>query len=422
MTVMLGMRGNGDWVDDQRPKSWREMILRLYPNGSMPLTGITSQIGSEALTDPEFNWWTKALASQGGAVTNVYTDSGMTAAYVSGGVAGQALYVKCAEAVAEEIRAGHQVLLRDASDLDVDVNAKVTSVLLNGANSRVSVKLLEADDNSSNGDLSDCDAILVVGNINAEGAVMPDPIAYNPTKVYNYSQIFRTPLSMTRTAKKTKLRTDDQWAEAKREALELHGIEMEKAFLFSIATEGTGSNGKPERTTGGLVQAVKSYGVNANYVTDANYAGKAWLTGGEEWLDSTLEQIFRYGEAEKMAICGSGTILGINRLAKASGQLQLMPTTLAYGIRVMEWITPFGSIYMKTHPLFSYDAATRNSMLIFEPKNLKYRYIDDTRYIDQSNTSTADGEEGEYLTECGLEYHFPNGWGWLNGFNQANTV
>jgi len=422
MAVHLGMRGNGDWATDQRPKNWRETILYLYPNGTAPLTAMMSMMGSERVNDPEYNWWTKTLATQGGAVTNIYTDSAMSAAYTSGGVAGAILYVKTTEAVASEFRAGHQTLMRDASDLDVDVNGKVTSVILNGASSQIAVKLLEADDNSSSGDLSDCDTILVVGNINAEGAVMPDVIAYDPVKWYNYTQIFRTPLSMTRTAMRTRLRTGDQKKEAKREALEMHSIEMEKAFLYGIRTENTGSNGKPERTTQGLIAATKAGGVNANYVTDSDYSGDTWLASGEEWLDSTLEQIFRYGEAEKMAFVGSGTVLAINRLAKSAGQMQITPTTLAYGLKVWECVTPFGSIFMKTHPLFSYEASTRNSMLVFEPKNLKYRFIDDTNFIDQSKTTTKDGEEQEFLTEAGLEYHHPIGWGWLNGFGQTNTA
>lgn len=422
MAVHLGMRGNGDWATDQRPKNWRETILYLYPNGTAPLTAIMSMLGSERVNDPEYNWWTKTLATQGGTVTNVYTDAAMSSAYTSGGTAGTVLYVKTTEAVASEFRAGHQTLMRDASDLDVDVNGKVTSVILNGASSQIAVKLLEDDDNSTSGDLSDCDTILVVGNINAEGAVMPDVIAYDPVKWYNYTQIFRTPLSMTRTALRTRLRTGDQKKEAKREALELHSIEMEKAFLYGIRTENTGSNGKPERTTQGLIAATKAGGVNANYVTDSDYSGDTWLASGEEWLDATLEQIFRYGEAEKMAFVGSGTVLAINRLAKTAGQIQLQPATMAYGLKVWEWITPFGSIFMKTHPLFSYEASTRNSMLIFEPKNLKYRFIDDTGFTDQSKTTTKDGEEQEFLTEAGLEYHHPIGWGWLNGFGQINTA
>jgi len=31
--MFLGMRGNDDWVNDQRPMNWRQQIMYLYPNG-----------------------------------------------------------------------------------------------------------------------------------------------------------------------------------------------------------------------------------------------------------------------------------------------------------------------------------------------------------------------------------------------------
>ena len=36
--AFLGMRGTGDWVTEERPKSWREMILFLYPQSVGSLT------------------------------------------------------------------------------------------------------------------------------------------------------------------------------------------------------------------------------------------------------------------------------------------------------------------------------------------------------------------------------------------------
>jgi len=53
--AFLGMRGNGDWATDQRPKNWREGILFLFPNGDSPLNAILSKMGSEKVNDPESN-------------------------------------------------------------------------------------------------------------------------------------------------------------------------------------------------------------------------------------------------------------------------------------------------------------------------------------------------------------------------------
>ena len=428
--AFLGMRGTGDWATDERPLNWRQGILRLYPNGAAPLTGLLSKMGSERVNDPQFHWWTKTLAAQGGAVTGVFTNAGLSNAYVSGGVVGDTVYFKMAELVSSEFREGHQVLLRDADHIDVDVNGKVTAVVKNGASSYIAVKLLEADDNGASTDLSDCDTALIIGNINAEGAPIPSSLVYDPTKWFNYTQIFRNSLEITRTARRTMLRTEDSYKEAKRESLEYHSIEMEKAFLFGIRSENTGVNGKPERTTMGLIPATKAGAPNntSDFTLSAAYSGQLWLEGGENWLDSMLEVIFRYGSMEKMAFIGSAALLGINRLAKSSGQIQLTPMTVSYGLKVMEWITPFGVIYLKTHPLFSYEATTRNAMIVFEPMNLKYRFIDDTTFMSapdnevDSSHERFDGTMEEWLTECGLEYHHPTTFGWLTGIGNNNIV
>jgi hypothetical protein len=425
--AFLGMRGNGDWTTDQRPKNWREKVLFLYPNGDAPLTAILSMMKSEPTDDPEFNWWTKSLATQAAAVTDVYTDAIMGTSYTTGGAAGDTLYVKVAtSALASQFRPGHQVLLRNSDNYADDTNAKVTEVLQNGSSSRIAVQLLESDPTTTG--IADCDRILIIGNINPEGGVMPQAIAYDPTKHYNYTQIFRTPLSITRTARKTKLRTGDQYKEAKREALELHSIEIEKASIWGIRTEGTGSNGKPERTTAGLVRSIIDNSGNvSNFVTSTDFSGKTWLEAGEDWLDAQLMEIFRYGGTDRLAFCGTNTILAINKLVKEYGNYTLTSGTTEYGIKVKTWMTPFGDINLKVHPLFSYESTDRANMVIFDPKDLVYRYIDDTTFYkegEQQNTGRGriDGTDEEFLTEAGLEFHHYQKCGFLTGFGTDNSL
>jgi hypothetical protein len=336
---------------------------------------------------------------------------------VTGGLAGQTLYVAISAADAARIRIGHQILLRDASDWSVDVIGKVTNVTI-GVIGTLAVKLLE-DDNNSNmvppNDLSNCDNYLIMGNVNPEGGVMPDPVALNPTSHFNYTQIFRTSLAITRTARKTKLRTGDDYQKAKREALEMHGIEMELAFWWGVRTENIGDNGKPERTTMGLINFIRqNAAANCDdFTTNPTYAGTTWATSGETWLTNMLEQIFRYGGSERLAVCGSGALLGIQRMVTAGTQYVIEAVPNQYGMDVRKFVTPFGTINFKTHPLFSFDPTTRNMMVLFEPKDLKYRYIDDTTFYGESgktvgegnNSRRVDGTEEEWLTECGLEYH-----------------
>ena len=438
MTNFLGIRGTGDWEDNQRPEEWKESILFLEPNGQAPLTALLSKMSKEVVTDPKYHWWTETLSAQSGTITGIYTDSGLSISYTSGGTAGAFLYAKMSAADLTEFREGHQVILRDASDLDVDVVGKVVDRVEGGASSYVKVKLLEDDDNSSTHDLSDADTLLVSGNINAEGAGMPDAISYNPVEWFNYTQIFRTPLEITGTAKVTKLRTNPQaYQKLKMQSLKYHMLEMEKAFLFGIPTSGIGDNGKPERTTLGLIPAIRggyaghggTAGTVSNYATESNWSGMSWLAGGEDWLDTQLEIIFRYGAEEKLALCGSGALMAINKLVKAGGDFAFGPTVSVYGIKIRELITAVGSIYLLTHPLFSLDITMRYTMAIFEPKNLVYRPLTDrdTTFFgekDDQNTgyTRRDGTKEEYLTEAGLEYYHPVSWGFLSGFNSTNTA
>ena len=377
--------------------------------------------------------WTQEQTAVGGAVAGIYTLPDLSIAYAGAGVTGDVVYASITTALANRIRSGHQILLRDASDYLVDVVGKVTDVVRGTLVSVLAIKLLEDDDNSATHDLQNCDTFKIIGNINPEGGEMPDAIALNPVKVYNLTQIFRTPLSMTRTALKTKLRTPGQRAKAKAEALEMHSWEMELAFLWGIRTENIGDNGKPERTTMGVINFIRQYAAaNCNdYTLNATYAGRSWVTGGEVWLKNMLEQIFRYGASDKLVLCGSGFLLGIDALAQASGQVNIKPAQKIYGMEIREWLTPFGSIKMKTHPLFSYDATTRNMGIVLEPKELGYRYIDDTTFYGESSAKQhaegygqrrVDGINEEFLTEAGLEFGLPQKCGILNGVGLDNNL
>lgn len=436
--AFLGMRSDADWVANQMPEHWREAVLYLYPNGDAPLTAMLSRMPEEKVTAPIFHWWTYSLPTQSITLENsgVYINSDLSTAYVYAthqatiGIASGTVYLDTSVADSKNFREGHQVLLRDADRYDVDVVGKVTNV--DSVAGIVAVKLLEADDNSASAstyNLATVDTVLIGGTINAEGAERPESVQYDMTEFYNYTQIFRNSVDLTRTAMLTKLRTGDPLKEARRQCLELHSIEMERAFLFGIRSSNTGPNGKPERTTEGLIPAIKR-NVSGNvfdYVSNSTYSGDTWLQSGETWFDATLEQLFRYGRDEKLAYCGSGALLGIMQLAKSGAHIHLRPMDTAYGIKVVEWVTPFGVVYLKRHPLFSYESTNRNSMLILEPQNLKYNYITDTTFLDdkswqEGGNSGVDGVQEEYKTECGLEYHFPESMGWLNGVGLPNTA
>ena len=414
MSGFLGLRSTNDWVQDQRPKNWRETILYLWPNGKAPLTALTAIMASEKTDDPEFYWWSKKLPDMRATVTGVYTDSALTTAYVSGATAGTKLYFKMSANDVKNFRVGMQVIARVSSDLSVDVNGKVTARAENGANSYVEVTLLEDDDNSTTKDLSDTDVLLVVSSISEEGGETPESLLYDPTKFRNYTQIVRTSLKLTRTARKTRLRTGDSYKEAKRECLEIHSVMLEKMWLFSIPTENTGTGGEPERTTGGVFYWGRQYAPQNVKDYKVDKTGTTWLSGGDDWIDEALEQYFRYA-TDPIGFAGSGAVLGLQKLAKNKGTMYFEPEAdFGYGLKVNGLVSSFGEVPIKTHPLLSQEPTLRNTIVFVEPRNMRYRYIDDTMFVSQkeelgrsSSGKRVDATIEEFLTEAGMEYHFP---------------
>lgn len=421
MAVIQGIRGTGNWESDQRPKSWREGTLLLEPNGDAPLFALTSKLREKSITDPEHNWWTKALAQDTSTVTGIYEDVAVSNAYDASDdyAAGTEVYAKMTAANIADYKVGHVVRFLDASGDSVmtPINGIVTDRINNGASSVLAIKLLEADGQGT-GDLSTCDRLAIIGSAYGEASQMPASISYNPSKRTNYTQIFIDSLRGSRTMKKTRTRTGDQYQESKRETLQYHNIGIEQALFWGTPSEGTDPvTGLPLRTMGGMYHYIKTYASQniVDYKTDSNFTGQEWITGGEEWLDSVVEQLFRYGTSmEKLCYCGPGALTAINRIAKAAGLFGLSTDTIGYGIKVKRYETAHGDLLLKKHPLFNKHSWLNNVIFAIEPKNLTYTYIDDTMFIDDASRQKLrggaqfiDGFIEGFLTECSLEMAFP---------------
>lgn len=382
MAATLGLRGTGAFSttgtpgsSDQRPKNWREMMLMLYPNGEMPLTALLSKLATQGTDDAEFNWWEKGLPSQRTTINN---GAGYTSGNTTFTVVDATMFKK-----------GHVLLVERTNEIMI-VSADPVSA--------TSVVVVRAKGEVAAAALLDTDALLIIGTAYEEGADSPNIVTYAPTKVFNYCQIFRTALGQTRTAKKTRLRWDKTgpYREAKREALQLHGIELEKAFFFGQRLEEVGPDGQPRRLTRGA-----RYFITTNALTDLDTDG-IW---GEADFTRVMEEVFRYGSSEKLAFCGSTAISVFTAWAKNSLRtvVNMEPTSTTYGMKIAHILTPFGDLYLKNHPLMSDHAVYRKDAVILDLPFLKYRYVDDTTFKTNIQNPGVDASKDEYITEAGLE-------------------
>ncbi len=385
--AIQGLRDTTNFVTDQRPKNWREAIMLLYPNGKAPLTAMTSLMKSRKVDDPEFNWWDKALPDQ-----RVTLTADIDATQTAIGVASGALAFKAGHLIMAEQTGEIMLISSDpASDTSITVvrgYSDTTATLVNYDGAGVNPKLR------------------IVGNAYEEGSLAPTGINYDPVKRYNYTQIFRNTLEMTRTAEATRLRTGDQVKEAKRECLELHSIEIEKALWFGKKKE-TVRNGKPIRTTDGIIRFIDSGNIIANAGANVTMA----------ILEGWLERIFRYGSSEKMGFCGNMFLLGINQAVRKNSHVQIQSGIKEFGMNVSRLTSPWGEVVFKTHPLFNQltggtTSASRYygvnaSCFILDAAELYYPYIKDTAYEKDLAQEGMDGMKSGYLTECGVEVHHP---------------
>lgn len=446
-----GMRGSENWGTDVRPKNWRQQILRLFPNGSAQLTAMLSMMRAEPTDDPEFNWWTQTFQNQSATLTStgVFDDVGFTSAYTSGGAAGDVYYVKAPESLAAQARLGHTVWLEKEGDYRYRTQARVVHVDTNGANSPIGVKLLEAP-TSSTFDIDEVNRLTIGAGAAPEGAERTNAVAQDPVKYYNYTQIMRTSLNITNTNKATRLRTGIGYQEKKRDCLDYHSTEIEKNVLYGVRSiTTTAENGQPLRTMDGITTIltrentannhgnVEAFGHAAPYTTSAwlstSQTGLSSNPNGMVWLNKKLEIIMRYGRPNKIGFCGSGALLGIQQLAQAGGHINITPVTTEFGIQVLRWITPFGILDLRTHPLLTQNPQWRNDLIILEPDSVMWRPLvgngenRDTHYIEDPGKGanrSVDATQEEYLTEASIELHHPLKHGYLTrvGLDHDATI
>jgi len=381
--AILGLRDTSGFVADQRPKNFREGVMLYGANGKAPLTALTSLMKSKKVDDPEFNWWEKQRPTQRIALNADFASTDTTLTMASG---------------ASQLKKGHVLRVEQHEELML-VTADPTgdtSIIVQRGFAGSTAAAIDYNGAGKN------PYIHVVGNFQPEGSMPPSGVAYDPNKKYNYTQIFRNTLEMTRTASKTRLRTGDAVKEAKRECTELHSIEMEKNFLFGKRYETTLDN-KPARMTGGIISFIDS-----NNITD--------LLGADtdmETLEAHLKAMFTYGSSEKIGFCGNTSLLAIQQIIRKNSQMTITSGIKEYGMNVSRLTCPFGELVLKTHPLFNElpggtTAATAyygmdSWLLVLDQANIGYRYIDDTMWQAKLEANGLDGMHSGWLTEAGLE-------------------
>ncbi len=390
--AFAGLRGTGSWGTDERPKNFREYILWADANGQAPLTALLSKMRKEGVNDPEFNWFEETLTAVRVSINygTGYVTTDTTLTMDSGGlslVPGDVLQVEKTET--------------STYDNEILVVSSVTSDTV------IVVKRGQA--NSTPAAIADNVYLTKIGTAAEEGSLSANISQRNPTKLYNYAQIFKTAVGVTMTTVKTKARTGDAYLNDKKRKSFDHSVALEMAFLYGRPYEDT-TGTFPKRYTGGL----------RNFLT-TNVTIFTTTPTEDTFLDA-VTACFNYATQgsgdERLGFCGNGFLNSLNKLARNSTRTQVNFDKIVdvYGMKLGRWILPQGTIGLKTHPLMNTHPRYTNACFIIAPSELVYRPLRDTTFQDNIQAPDADYRKGQWLTEAGLEVHHEETMAYLSNF------
>lgn len=405
---IAGLRGTDNFTTGERPENFRETILWLNPNGEAPLTALLSKMKSEKTDDPSFHWFEESQGHVRPQITANEVIEGISVVEVDpddilNGISGIGSIVAGDILVRESIIAmpgsGEQVLV-------TSVNVATNEMTVTRGFGGTAIVLWTAGDR-----------LTKIGTAFAEGTGAPEANTRNPSQINNFCQIFKSTIDITETSRKTNYRTGDLEKNEKKRKMFDHSRDMEMAFWFGRKSITTGPNNKPRRTTGGLL----------NFITTNNKlydAGPNPLTE-DDFIDD-ISQMFNFdGQGagdQRLAFCGNEALTTLNILARTSPSTRINfdGFVKAYGMKMMQWTIPQGTIYLKTHPLFNIVPGYSAMMAAINPAGMRYRALRDTQYKPNVQDNDEDTFKGEWISECGLEVNHEKTMTVLGGLSRVN--
>lgn len=310
---------------DLARKSFSAMITRLMPNGQAPLFGISSMLKEETAYQPEHGYFQKVMifpsvqlngAVANGIATNFVVDT--TANILPG-----------------------MVLQSDTTRENVLVTAVV-----DGTN----LTVVRGFGTVAGAAIADNVVLYLVGNAYEEASDRPLSQIIVPTRVLNYTQIFRNTWLVSGTSAATAVIAGGSIdAETRGDCAMFHAIDIEKALLWGQLFAGTRNN-YPIRTMNGLL----------NYVYQNAAGNVSTLLSTTSWtqLEAALDVVAAQvtdpkGPNERAFFVGGIARRVIHNIFRLNSTYQITDSQTNWGLRFDSFRIPRCSFNMIEHPLLN---------------------------------------------------------------------
>lgn len=418
----------------------RRKIFLQYPTGAAPLMGLLSLLPTEETDKVNFGWFERRFPTQ---LTLTVTNG--TAPFLNAND-----FSTASAPVTLTANVVYGLLLQDTSQIKPTHVLELRNMLWNtGANTNdirgvvtevingttIRWRPLSTWLNVDNGTTNNCGKnAVIIGTANPEGGRSGTGIITFPINPTNNTQIFRTAFNISRTALKEGLKYDSSgpyktlaWDNGLR-----HMIEMEKTFLWGersskLVIDPTSGDQVPETTTGGVMQFLYDWeAANSMYRGGTGAPAVTLNTDDNKRIiningsitkmqyNTYLSRLFRKTNDkayEKLCLCGGGFLETINYLFEKDivRQIALSDKDRSWEFMVHSHTTLRGTVHYKVHPLMDNDPDWQFSAMFLDMGNLMYRPLtdSDTVFLKGRQETDRDGRKDEWITEAGLELHFP---------------
>ena len=249
----------------------------------------------------------------------------------------------------------------------------------------------------ASGTIADNSVVLKMGNAMEENSQVPGIKTTQETACYNYTQIFRTPVSFSNTELATELYGGkDRAYQRRKKALE-HKRDIARAMYFGVKKEDT-TGTTPRRTMGGLLSFMTESTAFDSSTQPLTYAN---------FNKYVAQPVFSHGSKDKLLIAGPNLMNAINAWSEAKLVTEVDPAA-TYGIRVKNLITGYGDLKVIYDPLLA-DGYHAGYGMVIDTDNIRYAYLQgrDTKLNTNIQAPDVDGVIDEYITECSLEVKLP---------------
>ena len=249
----------------------------------------------------------------------------------------------------------------------------------------------------ASGTIADDSVVLKLGNAMEENSSAPAAKTTQEVACYNYTQIFRTPVSFSGTELATELYGGkDRAYQRRKKALE-HKRDIARAMYFGVSKEDT-TGTTPRRTMGGLLSFLTESTAFDSSTQPLTYAN---------FNKYVAQPVFSHGSKDKLLIAGPNLMNAINAWSEAKLVTEVDPAA-TYGIRVKNLITGYGDLKVIYDPLLA-DGYHAGYGMVIDTDNIRYAYLQgrDTKLNTNIQANDVDGVIDEYITECSLEVKLP---------------